>query len=836
MGVRWGGLLSALLLTACGDSDGVGGEGIGGAGGSETGGAPGCEAPSIALADGSCISPGVQPDGCPAGTWAEEGTDGPCRDAGVQANGCDAGSLMVDGDCVPAGVPPQGCAEGFESDGARGCNAVLPSMPCGYGQMAIMGETSCRPVAPCAAGTYGDIPTDIETEFVDGSFVGVSDGSELSPWTQIQDAIDAASPGDVVAIAEGVYAEDLFFDKPVRLWGRCPELVELAGAGGPATVTLRQASQGTELRDLAVTGVGIGIDLAGASDILLDRVWVHDTGNWGIAGVDGPPMTSLTMTRSLVELTYDTAVRLYGTDATIEESVVRDTFPTPTGLGLGITVQEDEGAGFRRPRMTLRNSLVERNAEVGVSVYGAEAELHGVYIRDTATRESGKFGRGLGMQPGTQPDTGAVVTVTGSIIENSYDSGAFVTGSTLTLEHTVIRDSFADGLDRRGYAVGIQFDPFAELPSQVEMTQCLFERSTEIGIVLASSDVKLHGVLVRDTRPSSSGSFGRGMSVQTQPPVTLEGADVEVVGSSVEDNFEVGLFMEGGRLHLEGVNVSGTQVGAQILQGFGLAAQDEPISGQRPAITMRGCRFSENHSVGIFAGGCDLDVQGTLVESTQPTNDGNGPLFGRGASIQVGVTGAAASTHLRGSRFRNNAEAGIFFAGGEAVLEGVVVADTVASRGLSRGINVQADALTGLSAVAEVRWSVIEGGHEAGILATGADVLLDSCIVRDVKSRDDGAFGDGFGIVNSPLPTSATILRSLLEGNQRAGLANFGASMHLEESVVRCNALDLVGEEWVQPYVYEDAGGNACGCDDAVPCRVLSSNLSPPDPLVEATQ
>lgn len=831
--MRWGSLLIVLWLTGCGDSEGVGGAGAGGDGGADAGGAPSCEPDAVQLSDGSCIMPGVQPDGCPAGTWADD-PDGPCRPAGVQANGCDAGTLMVEGACVPAGIPEDGCGDGFEPDGDQGCTAILPPTDCGYGQMAVMGETSCRPVAPCEAGPFGSIPVDGQTEFVDGAFAGASDGTELAPWKTIQDALDAASPGDIVAIAEGVYAEDLTLDKPVQLWGRCPELVELAGSGGPATLSLGPASEGSEIRDLAITGIAVGIDMAGASNVVLDRIWLHDTGDWGIGGVDAVPATAFTMTRSLVEFAYDTSLHLYGTDAVIEASVIRDSISTPTRHGWAITLQEDEST-LKRPRMELRDSLIERNAEVALPIFGGEALIERVYVRDTAPRPSGMFGRGIALQTGALPGSGSVVTMTESIIENSHETAAFVSGSSLTLRNTVIRDTEADGLGSRGYGVGTQIDPLVEDPSSLEISHCLIERSTSMGILVGAGVASVEGTLVRDTRPHSEGVFGRGMTAQSLPQFSNEGADVRVVGSSFVNNVEVGVFLEGGRLELDGVEIVGTRVGQEPLQGFGLAAQDDPNTGERANVWLRGSRLANNHSIAALVVGADLDMQGTLLEGTVPVEGANtGPLFGRGASIQVNWrSGATANASIRGSALVDNAEAGLFLSGGEATIEGVLVRDVALTQSLSRGINIQGDFYGGVASSAEIRSSVIEGTREVGLFIAGADVTLESSVVREVRATD-ALFGDGVELVSSTLPTSGTILRSLVESNDRAGIASFGAHARLEASVVRCNGIDLVGEELNQPYVFDDAGGNLCDCDGAMPCRVLSSNLSPPTPLEEA--
>ena len=37
--------------------------------------------------------------------------------------------LLPDGSCIRPGIPPDGCAEGFEHDGEYGCEPILPAEP-----------------------------------------------------------------------------------------------------------------------------------------------------------------------------------------------------------------------------------------------------------------------------------------------------------------------------------------------------------------------------------------------------------------------------------------------------------------------------------------------------------------------------------------------------------------------------------------------------------------------------------------------------------------------------------------------------------------------------------
>ena len=105
-----------------------------------------------ASGDASSSGPdGREDSGLPSPCGTDEAPeDGGCEPVGVPASMCAPGELPLEGGgCQPAGVPPEHCAQGFTPEG-DGCAAILPSMPCEPGTMAVLGDVACRDVAPCA--------------------------------------------------------------------------------------------------------------------------------------------------------------------------------------------------------------------------------------------------------------------------------------------------------------------------------------------------------------------------------------------------------------------------------------------------------------------------------------------------------------------------------------------------------------------------------------------------------------------------------------------------------------------------------------------------------------
>ncbi len=498
------------------------------------------------------------------------------------------------------GVPSDGCAQGFEPDGDHGCTPVLPQ-PCPPGLMAVPGETECRPVAPCADGTWGDIPVDGNTQYVDGSYAGGnSNGTAAQPWTSINDAINAAAGSAIVAIAAGSYAEEVeISDKAVRLWGRCPEMVEIVGPANAMATVFVTDSYGSELHDLAVrSDDGIGV-LSSAGELLLERLWLHDIPNRGVSIEETLGSTTLVVRDSLVENVIEVGVFVGGSTATVERSVIRDVMPHPSfGFGSGMTVK---------------------------------------------------------------PDTDHVMRAT------------------------------------------------------VVARQSLIERTHSCALQIISSDVTVDGCAVLDTLPEQNGALGIGVGLARDP-------------------------------------------------AFG-----------PPVVDLRGCVIERSHAAGISAEASVLSVLNTTIRDTQPQQ-----------------------------------MAGAF----------------------GNGIRVQNDVAAAMSSELYLTTSLVEDNHEVGVLGMDSAITLDGVLVRRTQTRLDGTFGDGVALVQSDGGATGTITGSFVNENARAGLANFGATLAIGGNRIRCSSVDLNGELNKTEFVYNDLGGNTCGCPEAVEaCQVLSANLAPPEPL-----
>jgi uncharacterized protein DUF1565 len=548
----------------------------------------GCAADETAPQEGACLSPNRL-------------VDDRCVEPGVQDDGCPAGAFALsDGTCRAAGVPAELCAEGFVHDGDANCEPTLPPEVCPAGQIALPGDMACRPVMSCGSGTWGDIPVEPNSVYVDSAYTGAdSDGSTTKPWTTLAQAITAAPAGALIAVAAGRYAEDVMVQKHVRIWGVCPERVELAGSlAALGAIDFRAGASTSELHGVALTSMTIGIVLSGVEEVLLDRVWVHDA--------------------------YDRGVNVQG--------------------NLGPT------------SVTLRDSLIEKNHNVGVYLNGANVTLERVIIRGTLPRPSdGGAGRGLGIEGMT------TALVQSSIVEGNHELGVNVLGANATFEGTIVRDTRPRPSDQHG-GRGINIQDDIGLRPNVNLRSSLIERNHDVGIAASGGNTTLEGVTVRDTQPRAYDQF-YSAGIMLQPHPQMGGRATGLVRSSlVHRNYVVGISAEAADLTLEGVLVRGQlpQPGYE-LHGWGMTIHSD-IDDLTPSIALvRGSLVEQNHVMGLAVTGSSVAVEALLVRNTLP-NLSNGQ-HGDGILVQPSIEGAASDVSVTSSRVEQNSRTGLVNAG-----------------------------------------------------------------------------------------------------------------------------------------------------------------------------
>ena len=670
--LRWVSILG-LAAVACGGSA------------DETDPAPGAASASVA----------------PPGSCAEDEilADGVCEHVGLpRESWCAPGSWGFDGVCHPAGVSIGGCGSGFVHDDDGGCDPLLPSQPCPWGTMAVPGDTACREVAPCAPGTWGDIPVDSTTQHVDPTYMGTSsDGSAQQPWTTIADAIAAAAPGAIVALAAGTYAEDVVIAKPVRLWGRCPALVQISGAGTGTAVTVNQDASAVELRKLSISGSGSGL-LAKRAEVLAEEIWVHDNPSGALVIEDY--YAKLMLEDSLVEQNGEAGIYAYQSTVHVTNSVVRDTLSNSASTAAG-------GISANDSTLWVLGTVVERNQGTGVLVVDGSSYVIGAVVRDTLPDASDAYGWGVaGERSGLH--------VWSSVVERNRGVG--VRGQFLTeLIGTVVRGTMADARGAGGWGVAGVPGPGGE-PGILLVSDSLVEDNREIGVFAAPLELRMTSTLVRGTQPNEAGNLGHGIVAE---PYANEPCLAAVHVSVVEDNHDAGIFVSGGEASISSTVVRGTQLDAAGEAGRAIDVRAQ--AGIPGALTASASLVEQNHGIGVNLVGTDALLYKVEIRDTLPQTDGRS---GRAVNVQHDAAlGLPASLDLYSVLIESSGEIGVGVFGATAKIEKSIVRNTLASADgrFGDGVLVLANEAP---AAATVLQSRIEASARAAVSAFGAQLSL----------------------------------------------------------------------------------------------------------------
>jgi hypothetical protein len=274
--------------------------------------------------------------------------------------------------------------------------------------------------------------------------------------------------------------------------------------------------------------------------------------------------------------------------------------------------------------------------------------------------------------------------------------------------------------------------------------------------------------------------------------------------------------------------------------GFGMLATYDPTTYRRSAVEILGSRVERNRDLGIGIAGSDATIEGTRVKDTFPEERTN--QYGNGVLIHSSVdTGEPAILALRSCVIEGSHEGGLAIGSSDAVVEATIVRDTLPQEEDNDfGYGIFVGQFFQRAPSATIRGCVVERNHTAGVALFGGklDVAWTS-IVDSQPKLVDAAYGDGLLVVAGPYSgatialSEAGIVDSRIATSHRAGIANFGARVAVARTAFECNAIHLNGESFPGfPFEFRDDGDNHCGCEaEGGTCRVLSSNLTAPPPL-----
>lgn len=532
-------------------------------------------------------------------------------EGGTINGGCPAGTKPDGGACLDPGVPEGACGDGFSwQDG--GCESILPALPCPPGEVALPGDTACHPLVDCGAAPWGNIPLEADTIYVDASFVGTSDGTETAPYTSLEFGINSADANGLVAVAAGTYTEDIDVQKPVRVWGRCPQMVKVVGVVDQelSTIIVGTGAEGSAFHNLSIEGPDVGLAFSGSVGVLFENLWVHDTGHFGIIITQDLGETAYTIRGSLIEDVVEAGVRVYGADGEIEDTVVRDVVPLEDGTnGEGISVTED---AVDTPELTVRRSVVARTFDAGILLSGGQLLVEDSVVRDVEPSQiEGIRGRGIAMQYSLGHEVPAIGEVRRTVVSDTHEYGVFAWSSEALVEHVSVRRTTAPSIDRL-VANGIAAIHAPDAPSGTVLTlrQSLFEHNEQTGVHVSGSDATIEQVLVRESLTLFGERFGRGIQVQKRAE-TGNPANATIRWTAIHDCYEAGVLIFDSTASIDDSLIAGTLTASDGQLGDGVDAFSLDLPTE---VVVRGTQIEDSARVGVALFAAALSLQDSKLD------------------------------------------------------------------------------------------------------------------------------------------------------------------------------------------------------------------------------
>ncbi len=493
------------------------------------------------------------------------GDDLPAADGSVDGDAADGdGATIMLAPPSPPALPvftpcPTGFVESTIASGVTVCEpwpTDAPRASCADHEVRFVGDDACgRLGTACPAdGLPADVPA--TAIFVSAGATGGT-GARASPFGTVAEALDAAAPGDTIAIGVGEYDELVTPPVDVTLVGACVEgtIVRSSAADidrgaiaatGGASVTVQNLTVGRSetlgisaigrdstvtLSDVALletTAVGLFAEMAGR--IVGDRVLVRRTratssGAFG-RGVSLQSGSTGVFDHLAVEGASEAGLYAVAPRTTLEidHGSVLDVEAVSLGRGSGLSV-------LRGASATLRNTILDGMVDAGVIATGDDTRVvfEQVTLRNVVGSDTGLSpGRGLSIQEGAHIDAARL------FVEAVRESGFVAALGTASLTDLVVADVTPSrgGFGGRGIT--------SQLDGHIDASRVLITRGVETGVIVGAASATLQDLTITDMGAAESG-LGRGITVQAMGDVTLERVHIT-------DVIELGAFISASTL------------------------------------------------------------------------------------------------------------------------------------------------------------------------------------------------------------------------------------------------------------------------------------------------
>ncbi|HHH27491.1 MAG TPA: DUF1565 domain-containing protein, partial [Polyangiaceae bacterium] len=322
-----------------------------------------------------------------------------------------------------------------------------------------------------------------------------------------------------------------------------------------------QAVTDTVVEDTLVREVDVSASIGG-DGMGLWQLWTDGDGD----------RATLTVQRSVFEQLHASGIAVWGGDALIEDTTVRDVAPQMTAgeWGAGIRLfSNGEGTGAP-PTAIVRRSTVDRGHRVGVELWAAEGELEQILVRDPGPKTDGAHGFGIIAFVHDQTLETSQLTIRGGRIERARQGALVISGSTATIESLAVLDTQPTGTGGLGVAVSVLTEWKTGVGASAEMSQLVVDGAHAGGIVVGGGDLTISDVVVRNIKKQVDvDDFGDGIGAASTivwiPDVlptslditraTIEGAPRAGISNFGSEVTVSGSFLDCNAIDLDGENL-----------------------------------------------------------------------------------------------------------------------------------------------------------------------------------------------------------------------------------------------------------------------------------------
>ncbi len=316
-------------------------------------------------------------------------------------------------------------------------------------------------------------------------------------------------------------------------------------------------------------------------------------------------------------------------------------------------------------------------------------------------------------------------------------------------------------------------------------------RAQVAGVLLYGGSITAVSTVVRDTAPSTDGSFGRGLDLGCDHIGGGGCPSLDATALVVERNREAGIMLSGGEAILRRSLVADTLANAGTGQaGIGIHCQCDTTSADCPSLTIRGSVVESNRAAGIMALGTNLVVEDTVIRGTLPQEaDGR---FGTGlVSLCDPSLSRCEPLSITCAVLEDNHQTGLSLAGVTGQVRGALIRDTAEQMSDSRGgegLVVGCEQITRQCADLALLDSGIWRSTFGSVFVHGSRLAANGAYMAGARPGAESQT-EGFGLyaqcdsATGSCP-EVTLDGCLLEDHVTEGVALFGGTTQLTRSSV----------------------------------------------------